>query len=82
MLALKKQYKSFSLGDFKNISKDENAFIYERKYIDETITVICNFDKNNHIDGINGQVILSNLNRTEASGHFAPYECAVVLNML
>ena len=57
----------------------EGCYIYRRISEGEEIWVICNFEKENRIQlAIQGEVLLSNSDRKEISGVYAPYECAVI----
>ena len=78
MLAFKKANPAFSLGTYREISIDDNAFIYERAYKNDRFLVVCNF-KNESVPAVEeGEVVLSNLNRESAQGTYRPYECAVI----
>lgn len=78
LLALRNRISAFRHGDFCNVSVDENAFVYKRTYEGETYTVVCNFEKENEIHGLHGEILLSNLHRPCPSGKYQPYECAVL----
>lgn len=84
MLKLRREHDAFRRGDVNIISKPEDDyFAYERTDGDEKFTVVCNFEKAGviNIDGMNGEVVLSNCGRTEAAdSKFMPYETAVYKN--
>lgn len=78
MLAFKKANSAFSLGSYREISIDDNAFIYERAYKDDKFIVVCNFKNTSTPEVEDGEVVLSNLGRKAAKGAYLPYECAVI----
>ncbi len=78
LLALRKRYAPFRRGDFQKISLTEEHFVYERAFEGERFTVVCNFDKPSKIDGLSGEILLSNLRRKTANGNYAPFECTVL----
>jgi glycosidase len=78
MLAFKKANAAFSLGSYREISIDDNAFIYERTYNDDRFILVCNFKNTSTPEVEDGEVVLSNLDRKSAKGTYQPYECAVI----
>lgn len=78
MLAFKKANPAFSLGGYREISIDDDAFIYERSYKGERFIVVCNFKNESVLAPEDGEVVLSNLHRKTAKGNYQPYECAVI----
>lgn len=78
MLAFRKANPAFSLGTYREISIDDNAFIYERAYGEDRFLVVCNFKEESVLDVEDGEVVLSNLGRKNAKGRYLPYECAVI----
>lgn len=78
LLAFKKANPAFSLGTYREISLDDNAFIYERRFGQDAFIVVCNFKEESVLDVEEGEVLLSNLGRRTAQGMYRPYECAVI----
>ncbi len=78
LLAFRKGNEAFSKGSYKEIALTDNYFIYRREYEGKRYTVVCNFKKPSKIEGLSGKVVLSNLNRENGEGVYAPYECAVL----
>ena len=70
-------------GDFKDCTKQDGCFVYERTLNDEVVLVVCNFDKANTISTGHAATdyipVISNYNRSERTpdGIYAPYEVAV-----
>ncbi len=81
LLALRKQNQAFSLGEYKEIAITDRYFIYERRYKNISFTVVCNFEKPSLIEGLSGEVVLSNYKKTSAQKEFSPYECMVLKNI-
>ncbi len=78
LLAFRKQNEAFSKGGYKEVAITDDYYIYERSFKGTTFTVVCNFEKGVALDGLTGEVILSNLGRKEGNGSYAPYECAIL----
>ncbi len=78
MLAFRKSNEAFSKGEYKKVALTEEYYIYKRTYRKKTFTVVCVFKDGARIEGLAGQVVLSNLGRTVPGGCYAPYECAVL----
>lgn len=82
LIALRKKSPVLTQGEFELISnKNDNFLAFCRKYKNQVLTVVCNFEKASSINiGINGEILLSNMNRTELNGVYKPYETAVCIN--
>lgn len=82
LIALRKKSPALTQGKFELISnKNDNFLAFCRKYKNQVLTVVCNFEKESLINtGINGEILLSNMNRTELNGAYKPYEIAVCIN--
>ncbi len=78
LLAFRKENEAFSKGGYREIAVTDGYFIYERAYDEEKYVVVCNFRSDSHLQGLSGEVVLSNLARTSPNGKYAPYECAVI----
>ena len=81
LLEFRKNSPTILYGSYQEITaKNENCFIYEREFKGETITVVCNFDKENKIQlpYKNAKLLLSNYTENRSiSGVYSPYELAV-----
>ncbi len=78
LLAFRKANEAFSVGEYREIAITSEYFICERSYKGKTFIIVCNFEKPSNIEGLEGRVTLTNLNRKSANGQYAPYECAVL----
>lgn len=81
LLDIRKNNVAFRKGKFKTLSTpNDNYFIYERHFENESFTVICNFEQSDNIDDkyLIGEKILSNY--ADESKDFRPYEIAVYHN--
>lgn len=79
ILSLRNKIDAFTLGDFKDLSIIENAFIFKRSYKNNSYIVICNFDKENKIKLYkNSEIVLSNYNRKTIPEKLKPYEVLVL----
>ncbi len=78
LLALRKNDKIFAEGEYKEVVITHGYYVYQRLLADKVITVVCNFEKPSKIEGLEGEVILSNLGRKTPTGEYAAYECAVI----
>lgn len=80
LLKIRKNSSAVRRGRYEDMTNGKNGcYVYKRFDENETILVVCNFDKEQNIDiAENGEIILSNTDRTTLCGTFAPYECAVV----
>ncbi len=80
LLKLRREHDAFLDGCFRVISAPEDeCFIYTRTLGMEKWAVVCNFAQETAIAlPFNGEVVLSNLGRTDASGTYQAYECAVI----
>ncbi len=81
MLSLRKENLAFSLGGYEEIAITDEYCIYEREYENEKFTVVCNFEKPSKIEGLCGEVVLSNCKKEHIGADFAPYECVVIKNI-
>lgn len=80
LLRLRRETPAFLDGDFQVVSRPEDGwFAYARTLEDERWLVVCNFEKPQTIrlPFALEAPRLSNLNRAQADGLYAPYECAV-----
>ena len=79
LLALRRDSEAVRYGDFKDVTKKNGCFVYERELDGEKITVICNFDRSQKSNvAANGELVLSNYGgREQPSGVYAPFEIAV-----
>ena len=79
LLRLRAEEIALTEGEFRVVSKPEDDFFaYTRTKGDTKILVVCNFETPQvlHFSEA-GTVLLANLNRTEISGNYQSYECAV-----
>ena len=87
IISLRNHYECIRYGDFINISKNKrNCFIYERKYKNQSIIVVCNFDKEktirlpNDLQTDNYRLVLSNIpDCSPLDSRFKPFEVRVFL---
>ena len=81
LFALRKEHEELRQGEFIPLHKaEDNYAAYLRKLGDDSILVVCNFDKENSISlpEMNGKILLSNYGRAESdTSNFRPYEIAV-----
>jgi glycosidase len=80
LLALRAKNPTLRRGEFSEIRNDENCFIYTRKYGDETLLIVCNFEKQTQIKVFaSGEKILGNYpsENTEINREYAPFETAI-----
>ena len=80
LLKLRREHDAFLDGEVEVISRPEDdCMIYTRTLGNEKWVVVCNFHRAQEIalPFRCGGAALSNLGRQEASGLYAPYECAV-----
>ena len=81
LFALRKQYKAFRRGVFRDLTQQDGCFIYEREYENEHFLVVCNFEKENKIENydLEGTLVLSNRNLQSASVNrvYEPFEAAI-----
>ena len=81
LFAIRNRYSAFRRGDCLEVAGRDGCLIYERSYGDEHFLVVCNFEKENRIDGISesGELILSNylLQNAEINRTYAPFEAAI-----
>ena len=80
LLKLRRENDVFLDGRFAVLSAPEDeCFIFTRELGLEKWAVVCNFAKENTVElPFDGDVLLSNLNRTQAGGQYQAYECAVI----
>lgn len=81
LLALRKKYKAFRYGAFQDRTRGAGYFAYERTYGKEKFAVVCNFEQETLVRGLEarGKTVLSNyvyageeLNRV-----YRPFETAI-----
>ena len=84
LLALRKASGAIRYGSFKDVTKNDGCFVYERALGGEKIVVAVNFEKNNEIIlpamPINArtEILLCNYPDAESSAtHFRPFEIRV-----
>lgn len=79
LIELRKSTEAFKRGSYRNITDGrKGVYIYKRCTENESFVVVCNFEKENHIEtGLSGECILSNVAPREIDGTYLPYECAV-----
>ena len=80
LLKLRRETDAFLDGAFEVVSAPEDErFVFTRTLDEAKWAVVCNFAQAATITlPFEGEVVLSNLGRTEAGGHYQPYECAVI----
>ncbi len=81
LLAFRKNSPTILYGDFEEITSDnKDAYIYKREFENETLIIVCNFEKKNIITlpYENAKLLLSNYTANRSpNGNYAPYELAV-----
>ena len=82
LIKIRKAYSAVRHGIYENLTGErEGVYIYKMTDRDtgEAVVVVCNFQKENEIDlDLTGECILSNYEkRTQMSGVYGAYECAV-----
>ena len=82
LVDIRKEYNAVRHGVYEHLSADkEGVYIYKMtdKETNEGILVVCNFQDAKEINvEMTGECILSNYEkRSEVSGMYKPYECAV-----
>lgn len=82
LIELRKQYDAITLGDFEEISGENDYFFsHIRSLGDEKILVVCNFDREQEISlDYKGENLLSNYKderASEVSGVYRPYEVRI-----
>lgn len=78
LLHLRTRCKALTVGSFRALESDGNYCAYERKYGEETILVICNFENAREIDLPHGELLLSNYGLSEKKDNrYKPYEVSV-----
>lgn len=81
LFALREKHQAFRHGTFKDLTKGEGYFVYERALGEERFVVVCNFEKENKITDCitKGKLLLSNYGRTDGKVDrvYAPYEAAI-----
>ena len=80
LLKLRREENVFLEGCFEVVSATEDeCFIFTRTLGQEKWVVVCNFAQETNVElPFEGDVILSNFERVQASGRYAAYECAVI----
>ena len=79
LLRLRREEPALTEGELRVLSRPEDDFFaYTRSLGGSTLLIVCNFEKAQRIQlPPEGTTLLSNLGRTEVSGDYAPYECAI-----
>ncbi len=85
LIALRKELDIITYGSFKLIFKDHpQVFAYERKYLSEKLTVVCNFSKDAYDVELrlsdDYEILIGNYKKTEIKEKMKlkPYECFVI----
>lgn len=80
-LALRRESEAIRYGSFEDRTRGEGYFAYARKYGEEEILVVVNFDGKSEISGLpEWEYLFGNGRRRSANGAYAPYETAVFRN--
>ena len=88
VLSLRNNNEVVRYGDFTDETKNNaNCFIYKRKYKNQSLIVVCNFDKKNTISvaeySNDYTLVLSNYTkRSPFDNNFLPFEVRVYLNKM
>ena len=80
LLKIRKDSSAVRHGRYEDMTGERNGlYAYRRSDENEELIIIPNFDKEQPVGFLpDGEVILSNYNRTEPCGKYKPYECAVI----
>lgn len=79
LFALRNKLDVLRRGEFKEIRHNDRCFVYERAQNRERLLIVCNFEKETLISGLDeGKLLLDNL-QTDAPVNrvYAPYEAAI-----
>lgn len=81
IIALRKDSDTVKYGKFNDLTKGKGYFAYSRTLGKETITVVCNFDKQQEIADIReGKFLFGNYGvERKVNGGYRPYETAVFI---
>mgnify|MGYP001851385742 FL=1 len=81
ILALRNNSKTIKYGKFKDLTNGNGCFAYSRTLGEETITVVCNFEKEQQIYGLQESAYHLGNYGTERkiNGNYKPYEVAVYI---
>ena len=81
ILALRNNSKTIKYGMFKDLTNGNGCFAYSRTFGEETITVVCNFEKEQQIYGLQESAYHLGNYGTERkiNGNYKPYEVAVYI---
>ena len=81
LFKLRKEKVALRRGTFEDKSVDENSFIFERTFDQEKLVIVCNFEKQNRINGLNENVVclLSNYPQKNLPVNrlYQPYEAVI-----
>lgn len=80
IFALRKEFAVLRQGAFKNLTKEADSFVYERRLGDERILVVCNYENAQTLSLPNGEknlLLTNNEQRRGDEGAFLPFEVAV-----
>ena len=78
IIDLRKASKAIRLGAFENITVGNGYFAYLRKFDDEEILVVCNFETEREITRLpEWGYLFGNGNNRQPNGKYAPYETAI-----
>ncbi len=79
LLALRAENDAFRHGIYEDMTDGKSGmYIYSRSMGKDKFIVVCNFEAESELAlDVNAECVLSNSSRTEISGKYMPYECAV-----
>lgn len=80
LFAFRAQSEVLRRGDFQELKNDENAFVYMRKRAQESLLIVCNFEKQTTLQGLpEGEKILGNYESAaeKVNKIYAPFETAI-----
>ena len=78
ILKLRKTSDAVRRGKFTDLTHGDGYFAYTRTLGDETVLVVCNFEKTSNIAGLpEFDYVLGNYAERKPNGEYAPFETAV-----
>lgn len=76
LIALRKREKCITEGVYEVVELNEERYVFRRKHLNQSITVVCNFEKESAFDvALNGVELLSNI--PIKKGVLLPYQIVV-----
>ena len=76
LIALRKREKCITEGVYELVELNEERYVFRRKHLNQSITVVCNFEKESSFDmALNGVELLSNI--PIKKGVLLPYQIVV-----